>query len=352
VANSYGSYIGYGAVSFAFECGRWDDALDILARADRMSGWNEATYVYRASYVSELLACRGDERFEPLWERASRQILERPPSDNHLQLFLGGIQHAAFRGEPRQALAYVQEVIGLLGDTDISFRLAEFARVAAWPVADLGTAARRAGDEQALAEARVELERLQRMAQAWRDEVADPDSRLAELLRLGTCEQIEAERDRMEGTDTPGQWARIADVWARFGYPFRSTVARWRQAEAAEAAGDRDAAAAALAESHRHASELGARPLLAHLETMARRLRVRLGTTTPAPSERAYGLTPRELEVLAEVAAGRTNREIAGSLFISESTAGVHVSNILGKLGVSTRTEAARVALDEGIAGG
>ncbi|MGD8485761.1 MAG: AAA family ATPase, partial [Chloroflexota bacterium] len=87
VANSYGSYIGYGAVSFAFECGRWDDALDILARADRMSGWNEATYVYRASYVSELLACRGDERFEPLWERASRQILERPPSDNHLQLF-------------------------------------------------------------------------------------------------------------------------------------------------------------------------------------------------------------------------------------------------------------------------
>jgi DNA-binding NarL/FixJ family response regulator len=85
---------------------------------------------------------------------------------------------------------------------------------------------------------------------------------------------------------------------------------------------------------------------------MARRLRVRLGTTTPAPSERAYGLTPRELEVLAEVAAGRTNREIAGSLFISESTAGVHVSNILGKLGVSTRTEAARVALDEGIAGG
>ena len=63
----------------------------------------------------------------------------------------------------------------------------------------------------------------------------------------------------------------------------------------------------------------------------------------------AYGLTPRELEVLALVAEGRTNREIAQGLFISESTAGVHVSNILGKLGVSTRTEAARVALDQGL---
>ena len=67
----------------------------------------------------------------------------------------------------------------------------------------------------------------------------------------------------------------------------------------------------------------------------------------PAPV--AYGLTRREREVLAAVAAGRTNRQIADALFISESTAGVHVSNILGKLGVATRTEAARAALDQGL---
>jgi DNA-binding NarL/FixJ family response regulator len=83
---------------------------------------------------------------------------------------------------------------------------------------------------------------------------------------------------------------------------------------------------------------------------MARRLRVRLGGTNAGPAiapDHAYGLTRREREVLNEVAAGRTNREIAASLFISESTAGVHVSNILGKMGVSTRTEAARLALDQ-----
>ena len=58
----------------------------------------------------------------------------------------------------------------------------------------------------------------------------------------------------------------------------------------------------------------------------------------------ALGLTAREREVLALVALGRTNRQIADSLFISENTAGVHVSNILGKLGVNGRGEAAAVA--------
>jgi DNA-binding NarL/FixJ family response regulator len=65
------------------------------------------------------------------------------------------------------------------------------------------------------------------------------------------------------------------------------------------------------------------------------------------PSERAadeFGLTRREREVLALVAEGWTNRQIADHLFISENTAGVHVSNILGKLGASGRTEAAAIA--------
>jgi DNA-binding NarL/FixJ family response regulator len=62
-----------------------------------------------------------------------------------------------------------------------------------------------------------------------------------------------------------------------------------------------------------------------------------------------FGLTPREREVLALVADGRTNRQIAERLFISDSTAGVHVSNILGKLGVGTRTEAATVAARLGL---
>jgi DNA-binding CsgD family transcriptional regulator len=63
-------------------------------------------------------------------------------------------------------------------------------------------------------------------------------------------------------------------------------------------------------------------------------------------------LSPRELEVLRHVAAGRSNRRIGTELFISEKTASRHVSNILAKLGVRTRTEAARIAAERGLAAG
>ena len=351
VSNSYGSYIGYGAVSFGFECGRWDEAMEVMERADRISGATEGTYVYRASYLTEILACRGDERFGPLWERASRLILERPTSENHGLLFMGGVEHAAFAGDHEQATAYGWQALDLLDGLDATFRSAEVARATAWPVADLGAAARQTGDEEGLERARERMARLEATVRSALMEVADPAGRLAELLRQGAVKEVAAQRARMEGSDSAAQWTELAEVWLRLERPFNAAMARWQGAEAAAAAGDRDVAASELRETHRLATELGARPLLLRLEALARRLRLRLGsaaTTTAAP-DRAYGLTKREQEVLAEVAAGRTNREIAEHLFISESTAGVHVSNILGKLGVSTRTEAARVALDQGL---
>jgi DNA-binding NarL/FixJ family response regulator len=61
-------------------------------------------------------------------------------------------------------------------------------------------------------------------------------------------------------------------------------------------------------------------------------------------------LTAREAEVLSLVAAGRTNRQIGSELYVSEKTASVHVSNILRKLGVSSRVEAAAVAQRVGVA--
>lgn len=97
---------------------------------------------------------------------------------------------------------------------------------------------------------------------------------------------------------------------------------------------------------------MGAVPLAGHIKTFAKKMRVRLdaGASTSGDAAGAEcGLTKREREVLSLVAAGRTNKRIAEELFISESTAGVHVSNILGKLGVSTRTEAANVALSQGL---
>ena len=120
---------------------------------------------------------------------------------------------------------------------------------------------------------------------------------------------------------------------------------------------DRDSAAADVQEAYATADRLGAGPLAAEAAALARRARLRLVPATPGTgrAERAeppaaadelarFGLTDREREVLALLAAGRSNPEIARALFISAKTASVHVSNILAKLGVSRRVEAAAVA--------
>jgi DNA-binding NarL/FixJ family response regulator len=76
------------------------------------------------------------------------------------------------------------------------------------------------------------------------------------------------------------------------------------------------------------------------------------GSQPPATDEidDPFGLTSREREILTLLVAGQTNRRIAETLFISESTASVHVSNIIGKLGVTNRVEAAATAVRSGLA--
>ena len=137
------------------------------------------------------------------------------------------------------------------------------------------------------------------------------------------------------------------------GAPVRGACARWRQAEALLAGGaPRQQAEAVLRPAHQTAVMLGAAPLQREVELLAQRGRLRLKApvdTTASPEAppspaASLGLTQREVEVLALVAEGRTNRQIGQSLFITPKTASVHVSRILAKLGVTGRGEAAAVA--------
>ncbi len=351
VSSIYGAFIGFGGVSFGFEAGRWDQAAAMAAEASRVTGDPEGVFVYSASYLLELLACRGDPGFEALWDRVRRRTAGAPASDNAVAIIQGGLWWLSFSGRFREAMALLDEGLALMETTETGLRASELARLGAWSVAELGREARRSGDADGWREASERMAGLADLTGLASRAFADPGERLERIIELDRA-QVEAERTRMEGRSDQSAWAALALGWSEVGRPFRAALARWREAEAAEASGDRDPASQALREAHGIASRLGAGPLVGQLEALARRLRVRLAASvrglagTPGP---AYGLTPREREVLDALAAGRTNRQIADALFISESTAGVHVSNILGKLGVATRTEAARLAIDQGL---
>jgi DNA-binding CsgD family transcriptional regulator len=201
---------------------------------------------------------------------------------------------------------------------------------------------------------------------------------------------------RLEGDDDAAVWRRVAREWAALEAPYDVALARWRQAEATLGSGTgrsvRARAQAPLLEAVAAALSLGAKPLLRELRELAGRARISLppevdelladgrtslAGTVPADGEGGpidrtngrsdlvrtiagdppsstrrpdtFGLSGREREVLALVAQGRTNREIGERLFISQKTVGVHVGNILAKLEVSGRVEAAAVAIRLGL---
>ena len=153
----------------------------------------------------------------------------------------------------------------------------------------------------------------------------------------------------------PDALRRTADGWDELGRPAPAAYARFRAAEAIlGAGGDRHEAAGALREANATAARLGAEPLRRAIEQLGRHARIDLGSTAETAAAAAtdtIGLTDREREVIQLVAAGRSNQQIAETLFITRKTASVHVSNILGKLGVANRVEAAAVAHRLGLAG-
>jgi DNA-binding CsgD family transcriptional regulator len=163
----------------------------------------------------------------------------------------------------------------------------------------------------------------------------------------------EAEHARAMGSDEPDGWQAVAVAWESVRQPHSAALARFREADAAlRTRGDRVRAAEAAAAALAVAEELGAEPLAEQIRLLVQRGRLDLSS---APAEEKpgplaeLGITPREADVLALLAAGMTNRQIGESLFISEKTASVHVTNLLRKLGVSNRLEAAVIAQNLGL---
>ncbi|MFC8423013.1 AAA family ATPase [Streptomyces sp. NPDC057236] len=163
---------------------------------------------------------------------------------------------------------------------------------------------------------------------------------------------LRAELLRAEGRTAPDAWSAAVAAVEPLERPYDLARVRFRLAEALLATGAGDDERARATELLRLvtavAEHLGAAPLARSAALLAQRTRLALPAATrepaPAATADALGLTSRERDVLRLVAAGHTNRRIAEALFISPKTASVHVSNILAKLGVSGRGEAAAVA--------
>jgi DNA-binding CsgD family transcriptional regulator len=216
-------------------------------------------------------------------------------------------------------------------------------------------------------------------------------------------------RARVEGHDDPATWAQLAADWAELGDPYEAARAYWREAEAhldrSRGRSTRTVARESLTAAAEGAHALGAWPLLRAVAELSRRAMLPLpkhieaalesrfeplaaparsqgsrsgasphpavpspgsqsGTVAPRPesgvgadfaasaiqqAQHDFGLSKRELEVLALIAEGRSNPEIGRQLYITRKTVAVHVSNILTKLGVSGRVEAAAAAIRLGL---
>jgi DNA-binding NarL/FixJ family response regulator len=207
--------------------------------------------------------------------------------------------------------------------------------------ADRAEQARATGETATLADAtaigRTLLERVRADA-----EQAHGTALAHDVHVRGRHAKAEAEWTRLQGHSDPARWQAAVDAFS-FGHVYAMARCQWRLAEALAHAGDRDQATAAARAAHATATRLAAAPLRSALEALARRGRLDLGVRLPAQRAPA-GLTPRELEVLRLLVEGRSNRQIAEQLFISGKTASVHVTNLLAKLGVHSRLEAAAMA--------
>jgi DNA-binding NarL/FixJ family response regulator len=176
-------------------------------------------------------------------------------------------------------------------------------------------------------------------------------------LEVGYHGLVMAEHARASRTGATDAWAAAVESTRSMNDAFPLAYALFRQAEALVAAGEASAARDPLEESLRLAENMGAAPLVEEIRGLARAARLEPGAAEPddaaesAPGDALdeFGLTAREREVLVLLADGRSNGQIADELVISRKTASVHVSNILAKLGVATRLEAAAVAHRRGL---
>ncbi|MGW6286982.1 helix-turn-helix transcriptional regulator [Streptomyces sp. NPDC055107] len=359
-----GAWVYANQAQSLFSLGHWAQSEAAAASAARLALAPKAKGL-AALRRTELAVARGDlAEGEELLALARTHFGQRDPQPQHL---IAPVRHtmllAAAQGRLAEARAAFEELARPGFPPGTQRYALPLLQTAAMIEADArGLPAAEPGRPELLALIRRCAKRLPTLVPVW--------------AAHGVL--IDAELARAEGTDTPGHWARAAEAFGPLDRPYELAQIHRRWAESLLIApGDRSTATALLHRAREVANRLGARPLAEAVEQLAARARITLDGSGAAPGPDAgthpavlaavpaqgrldrptadeqdpaiaavasFGLTPREQDVHRLVAAGHTNRRIAEELFISPKTASVHVSNILAKLGVSSRGEAAALA--------
>jgi len=392
----YGNFLAGNAGDSLFLLGRWEEARDLCSRA---LGWLPVGIVYLLSTLQlafiEIEMNAGEEA-----ARLLGQVVLEFDSAREPQLagpyYLAAASFALWRGDIGDASRSVDHGWAALRETEEWVLVARMAAMVAQVDAAIAAEAREQRQLAPLAAARQRTSGVLKAAAEIVKAGGAPASAGSRQFADASLATARGFQRRLEGDDDPAVWSHVADAWAALDAPYDVALARWREAEAILGAGagraGRADARRPLATAAKTALRMQARPLLRELRELAGRARIQLpdeveaflaepqraptGRTVAAvaapgqngqegrselvlavagapdsSSERAdtFGLSGREREVLLLVAQGRTNREIGEHLFISQKTVGVHVGNILAKLAVSGRVEAAAVAIRLGL---
>jgi DNA-binding CsgD family transcriptional regulator len=375
---TYGAFNLMNASDGMVFLGRWDEALAMINEAQSTA--RGTSRIFANNQLALLLTWTGD------WERAASAIEEVSGTlGRGIEAQFNGpmaatkINLAMLTGDTAGGRRTADTLLPILGQTEDEVHHARVLAAAVRLEASVGERARAARDTRTLDQAGVRVDSyladIRALAKA-----AAPGWRLSDVEQ--SVALAEAEATRLAGATNADKWRVALDKSTSRGGPaYDIAYARYRLAEALLADRNaRDQAEFVLAKAFGEASRLHARPLMDGIQSLAARARVQLpvqpvpsADATTAPVEpgsvdvgtaaqtaakgavgsdhaiAAYGLSEREVEVLRLLAAGRTNRQIGEALFISESTAGVHVSHILSKLGVAGRVEAATIAARLGL---
>jgi DNA-binding CsgD family transcriptional regulator len=311
-----GVYLTQNLCESLFHLGRWDEAERMLTdAADARPAGYLAGLLLQLRGLIRALAGRYDDAAEDI-RAASRLNLEAVDYQFELPGEFGRAELARVRGDLDAAREHVRLALDV-AESMVRYR---------WPLVWLGR--------------RLEAE------------APEPDAErvavlgaLAETLPTPTpAARAYRELAAAEADRPSGDWTAATEACRELGDPYLLAYALLREAQAACGRGDRDGAASSLRESVRLATTMGAEPLLEEARSLARRARIRIDEGDPETGIEGFGLTEREREVLELLADGRSNPQIAEALFISRKTASAHVSNIIGKLGVASRGEAAALA--------